>query len=58
MFVSEDVAWVDFPAVLVDFLAVDTGGTVPRLQVQTDACEIGESICAPGAFDVLPDMYR
>lgn len=52
------MARVDFPAVLVDFLAVDTGGTVPRLQVQTDACEIGESVCAPGAFDVLADMYR
>lgn len=31
LFVGEDVAGVDFPAVLVDLLAVDSGCTAPGL---------------------------
>ena len=31
LFVGEDVAWINFPAVLVDLFAVDTRCTAPGL---------------------------
>ena len=58
LFVGEDVAGVDFPAVLIDLIAVDSRCTAPGLQMQTHAGQIGEFVCAPGTFDVLADMYR
>ena len=57
-FVGEDVAGVNFSAVLVYFRAVDAGCAGPGLEVQTDAGQVGEFVWAPGTFDVLSDMHR
>ena len=47
---------VNIAAVLVDFLAVDTGCTSAGFQVQTDAGQIGEFVRAPRTLDILSDM--
>ncbi len=57
LFVGENMAWINFPTILIDIRAVDTRRAAPRLQVQTDAGQIGEFIGAPWTFDVLSDMY-
>ena len=55
-FRGEDVVGVHLATVLVDLLAVDTGGAVPGLEVQADAGQVCEFVGAPGTFDVLADV--
>ena len=56
--VGEDVIWVDFAAVLVDFGAVDAGGAATGFEMQTNAGQVGEFVGAPGTFDIFADVYR
>lgn len=55
--VGEDVARVDFSAVLVDFRTIDAGCAASGFKVQTDAGKVGEFVGTPGAFDVFADVY-
>lgn len=56
LLVGEDMIRIDFTAILIDLLAVDTRGACTRLQVKTDASKVGVFVGTPGTFDVLPSM--
>jgi len=54
----EDMVAVHFSTVLVDLLAIDTGGARAGFKMEGHASKIGELVRAKGAFDVLANVDR
>ena len=55
---GENVIAVHLAAILIDFLAVDTGGTAAAFEMVAYAGKIGEFVGAPGTFDGFAHVRR
>ena len=53
---GKDMAWVDLSAVLVDFLAIDTGAASPRFEMETNASEVGKHVFTPRALNIFANV--